>query len=291
MLCPAAAMREHDGSPTATEDHQRREQRARQESKKRTAPSGAVIYPAILREARDELRRPSMGLFWSGAAAGLSLAASVIAEALLRAHLPDAGWRPLVAKFGYSFGFLIVILGRQQLFTENTLTPVLPLLQERSRGVLRNVLRMWGVVLGANLLGALIMAVVLTQTPLLDPAVRSEVIDIGRDALQHGAGGTIVRGIFAGWLIAMMVWVLPFAETARVSVIVLLTWLVGIGQFAHCIAGAVQVFACAAGGGTSWGNAVFGYVLPALLGNIIGGVTLVAAVNHAQVNPEEDAGA
>src|SRR5215218_9856191 len=107
---------------TAAEDRQAEE---------RSAPSGKIVYKAILQEGEEELARTTSALFWSGLAAGLSMAFSMIAEGLLASHLPNAPWRPLVAKFGYSVGFLIVILGRQQLFTENTLTPILPLLQRK----------------------------------------------------------------------------------------------------------------------------------------------------------------
>src|SRR4051812_19632140 len=99
-----------------------------EEAHERSSPSGKVVYKAIMAEADEELDRSSGVLSWSGLAAGLSMGFSLLAEAILRARLPDKEWRPLVVKLGYSVGFLIVILGRQQLFTENTLTPVLPLL-------------------------------------------------------------------------------------------------------------------------------------------------------------------
>src|SRR5512142_606227 len=130
--------------PALNEDEQKQVTR-------RTAPRAAVVYEAIRREGEDELRRPSSALFWSGLAAGLSMGFSFVAESLLRAGLPDTPARPLIAKLGYSVGFLIVILGRQQLFTENTLTPILPLLQEKSLKAFLNVLRLWAVVLLANL--------------------------------------------------------------------------------------------------------------------------------------------
>src|SRR3954467_9003118 len=104
---------------------QEKEQKVDQEAEDRSAPSGKVVYHAIVKEADEELERSVAALFWSGLAAGLSMGFSLVGEAILRAHLPDEPWRPLVAKIGYSFGFLIVILGRQQLFTENTLTPML----------------------------------------------------------------------------------------------------------------------------------------------------------------------
>src|SRR5215216_5147591 len=96
-----------------TEKQQKQEQSehdpAEQEAEERSSPSGKVVYKAILKEAEDELERPSAALFWSGLAAGLSMGFSLVAEGLLRAHLPDKPWRPLLVKFGYSVGFLIVI--------------------------------------------------------------------------------------------------------------------------------------------------------------------------------------
>ena len=253
------------------------------EAEERSAPSGKVVYKAILKEGEEELARPSSALFWSGLAAGLSMGFSMIAEGLLTAYLPEAEWRPLAAKFGYSVGFLIVVLGRQQLFTENTLTPILPLLQRKEGAGLANVLRLWAVVLAANLLGALIVALVAAQTNAFDPEVRRAFVEMGHKAIAHDFWTTLLRGVFAGWLIALMVWLLPFAESARVWVIVVITYVVGLGHFSHIIAGAVEVFALAAAGQTTWANVFGGYIVPTLIGNVLGGVTLVATLNHAQV--------
>jgi formate/nitrite transporter FocA (FNT family) len=121
----------------------------------------------------------------------------------------------LIAKLGYSFGFVLVVLGRQQLFTENTLTPILPLLDRKDRVTFWNVLRLWGIVLAANLIGAVAIAWVLGNTQAFEPEVRRSFGDIGREAIRTGFGLAVLRGIFAGWLIAFMVWLLPFAESPR----------------------------------------------------------------------------
>lgn len=254
-----------------------------EDAERRSAPSGKIVYKAILKEGEEELSRPSAAIFWSGLAAGLSMGFSMIGEGLLHAYLPDVYWRPLVTKFGYSAGFLIVILGRQQLFTENTLTPILPLLQQKAVGTFSNVLRLWGLVLVANLLGALIIAFVAARTNAFDAQVREAFAEIGTKAMEHGFGTTLLRGIFAGWLIALMVWLLPFAESARVWVIIFITYLVGLGHFSHIIAGAVETFTVAAMGQQAWLAVLGGYIVPTLLGNILGGVSLVAILNHAQV--------
>lgn len=253
------------------------------EAEERSAVSALVVHEAIRREGEQELQRSSSALFWSGLAAGLSMGFSLIAEGLLRAHLPDQTWRPLVTKVGYSFGFLLVVLGRQQLFTENTLTPILPLLLHPDRKTLRNVIRLWVVVLVANLLGALAIAWVLGNTNVFRPEVRQAFHDIGYDSASVTFGEALLRGVFAGWLIAFMVWLLPFAEAFRVVVIVALTWLVGVGQFTHVIAGSVEVLYLGATGTATFSQVVGSYIIPTLIGNILGGVALVAALNHAQV--------
>ncbi|PRY10202.1 formate/nitrite transporter FocA (FNT family) [Pontibacter ummariensis] len=253
-----------------------------QQAKKLSSPSAKIIHKAILQEGEEELSRPSSALFWSGLAAGLAMGFSMIAEGLLLAYLPDEKWRPLVSNFGYSAGFLIVILGRQQLFTENTLTPILPLLHRMKVATFGNVLRLWTVVLIANLLGALLMSLAVAHTQTFDRHVLNAFAEIGHMAMKPGFVTTMLRGIFAGWLIALMVWLLPFAETSRIWVIILVTYLVGIGHFSHVIAGSVEIFTLAAMGQASWLSILTNYFVPALLGNILGGVTLVAALNHAQ---------
>ncbi|HXT11925.1 MAG TPA: formate/nitrite transporter family protein [Candidatus Angelobacter sp.] len=253
------------------------------EAEQRKSPSGAVVYKAILQEGFDELSRPPSALFWSGLAAGLSMGASLIAEGLLSSHLPEAPWRPLVSKFGYSVGFLVVILGRQQLFTENTLTPILPLLKEKTWHRFGRVMRLWGIVLFSNLLGCIAAAWVSDLKVAFEPDVRAQFAEIGREAMRGSFGVHVMHGVFAGWLIALMVWLLPFAENARLWVIIILSYFVGLGHFSHVVAGAVQTFYAAFAGENTWVEVFGRYLAPTFIGNVIGGVALVAALNHAQV--------
>ncbi|WP_019948921.1 formate/nitrite transporter family protein [Hymenobacter aerophilus] len=262
----------------------------KREANERKAPSGKVLYRTTFQEGEEELRRPTASLFFSGLAAGLSMGLSMIAQGLLTHYLPDAEWQPLVATFGYSMGFLVVILARQQLFTENTLTPIIPLLVRMDMVTLRNVLRLWAVVLTSNLLGALLLSLVAMRTTAFSPEVQEVFLHMGQKVMQFDFGTTLLRGIFAGWIIALMVWLLPFAESARVWVIILMTYLVGLAHFSHIIAGSVEAFSVAVVGAASWGQVLGGFVVPALLGNIIGGVTLVAVLNHAQVMAGKDEG-
>jgi len=260
-----------------------------QQIQSRTAPNSRIVHDAVLREGADELERPSSALAWSGLAAGLSMGFSLVAEGLLQAYLPEAPWRPLVSKLGYSVGFLVVILGRQQLFTENTLTPILPLLDRKDIHTAFNVLRLWTIVLLTNLLGGALTAIALTRTSVFDPAVRESFLALARETTEPGWTTIVLRGIFSGWLIALLVWLMPFAETARVWVIIILTYVIGLGHLSHVIAGSIEAAALAAVGELTWTAAFTHFTVPCLLGNIIGGVALVAAINHAQVVAGHDA--
>jgi formate/nitrite transporter FocA (FNT family) len=207
---------------------------------------------------------------------------SLFAEGLLQAHLPDAPWRPLVVNFGYSIGFIFVILGRQQLFTENTLTPILPLLVRRTWECMAKVLRLWAIVLSANLVGATFFAIAVVKLDIVSPGVRMAMLEIGRGAMMHDVGSIFVRAVLAGWLIAMMVWLLPAAQQ-QLPVILVVTYFVGLGGLSHIVAGAVETLAVVVSGGRSVGDWLSAWLLPTLMGNIVGGLLLVAALNHAQV--------
>src|SRR4051812_46788583 len=260
-----------------------------QEIQERSSPTGAVVYAAIRKEGDDELSRATAALAWSGLAAGLSMGFSFAAEAMLRAALPATPWRPLISKLGYSVGVLIVVLGRQQLFTENTLTVVLPLMRRRDSLMLANVARLWTIVLTANLVGAALFAWAAAQTEIFAPETRAAMAALGSDAMSPSIATVLLRGIVAGWLIALMVWLLPFAESARVWVIVILTYVAGIGAFAHVIAGSVETLFTVFAAQHSIATFASRFFAPALLGNIIGGVSLVAALAHAQFVAGEDA--
>lgn len=253
------------------------------QEEEKSAPSAHVVYEAIRIEGRHELERKTSSLAWSGLAAGLSMGFSFVTMAILHHHLPDTPWRPLVATLGYSVGFLIVILGRQQLFTENTLTVILPLLTRKTARDLMKVLQLWTIVLLANLVGGLIFAWAVAKTGAFDPDLHRSFDELASQAMSHPFRVTVLRGMFAGWLIALMVWLLPAAETARIWVIVIITYVVGVFHFPHIIAGASETFYLAINGMRSWSEVVGGFLVPALISNTINGVTLVAALAHAQI--------
>lgn len=235
----------------------------------------------------EELRRPTSSLAWSGLAAGLVLGFSVVAEAVILSHLPtDADWTPLVGDMGYTVGFIIVVLGRLQLFTENTITPVLPICKEPSRRNLQSLARNWSVVLAANLVGATLFAAFVTLTPALPEEARLQILGLGRHVADGGFGTTLVRGIGAGFLIASMVWVLANTLSGKFLAIFFITYVVALCGFAHVVAGTVEVAVLVFAGNLGAGAALTGFVLPALIGNIVGGTVLFGFISYAQVARE-----
>lgn len=256
------------------------------EAVKRSAPMALVIFEAIRREGEHEIERPSSSLAWSGLAAGLSMGFSFIAEAIIASYLPDAKWTPLISKFGYSIGFLVVILGRQQLFTENTLTPILQLLKKKTSSVLRHVGRLWIIVFIANVIGTFLFSYALANISIFEPEIYREFNVLAQNVVSSSFSVTFFRAIFAGWLIALIIWLLPFAEVARIWVIIIITYLIGLGSLSHIIAGSVEGFYGILAQQITILSFFTNFFIPTLCGNIIGGVALVAAINYAQVTYE-----
>lgn len=267
-----------------SDDHQNdKEHQAQREH----VPEGEVIFRAIRQDGDHALSLSVTALGWSGIAAGISMGFSLAGEGLIRAHMPDTAWRPLVAKFGYAVGFLIVILGRQQLFTEQTLTAILSLFsKDRPDGTLANVARLWTIVLVTNLIGVAMFSAFTAWTPAFAPEVQSAFSHIGNEALDPGFAANFVRAIYAGFLIATMVWLLPGSGEARLWIVVILAWIVGIGAFAHIIAGSSEGLYVVFRGERSFGDYLINFLAPALLGNTIGGVALVASLAYVQHAPE-----
>lgn len=268
--------------------HARQDEHREEQAREAQSLDAQTTYEVIRREGVRELGRSTAALFWSGLAAGLSMGFSFLGEALLHAYLPDARWRPLVATMGYCTGFVIVILGSQQLFTENTLTPIIPLLSRRTMDCARNVLRLWSAVLVANLIGAFLFGLVLARLSVVAPEVHPALAELAAKAMQHDFGTTLLHGVYAGWLIALLVWMLPGAESGKLAVVVIMTYFVGLGGFAHVIAGTSEVVYAVFRGDATWGRAIGGFIVPALVGNVLGGLTMVAALNHAQATSGED---
>jgi formate-nitrite transporter family protein len=251
-----------------------------------STPRTPVIYEVVRRLGDEEMKRPATSLWWSGIAAGASMSFSLLAQSALEAHLPEAAWKPLVVNLGYTVGFLMIVLGRQQLFTESTITVVLPVLKDFTGKSVFNLSRLWAIVLAANLIGTLFAAVFWRVTPAMPQEYYPAALKISEVLTHLGWWETLIRAIGAGFLIASMVWMLPTAESGKLAIIALLTYLISIAGFTHIIAGSMEAYLLALYGTWAWWQVIVDFMVPTLIGNIIGGTALFAAISYAQVMKE-----
>jgi formate-nitrite transporter family protein len=252
----------------------------------RQAASPRVIHEVIRRAGDEELERPGWSLVWSGLAGGIAISASILGKSLIARDLPEAGWTPLVTSVGYTLGFLVVILGRLQLFTESTLSAVIPVATHPSLGNLARLLRLWALVLGSNLLGTLLIAGLVHYHLIGSPEGAAAMEETARELLAHDWWATLRLGIPAGFLIAAVPWALPSSRGQEFWVVFVLTYFIALGSFAHVVAGSGEAWLLAFAGEVSFAQALVGLILPALIGNVIGGTGLFALLAHAQVRQE-----
>jgi formate/nitrite transporter FocA (FNT family) len=240
----------------------------------------------VREEGEAAMERTFAALMWSALAAGLSMGFSFLVQSILESELPDTSWRSLITSFGYTIGFVFVILGRQQLFTESTLTAVLPVLTRRDLTTLAKTFRLWAIVLFFNLIGTVIFAGLLQIPGVFSPGVTEALAKVAKAPLSADFGVTLVRAMFAGWLIALMVWLLPSARSARLLTVLLVSYTVAVSKLSHVIAGSVESAYAVMTGAASVSDYFLVFLVPTFIGNVIGGVSLVAIVNHAAIAPE-----
>jgi len=254
--------------------------------KERRRLRAAVVYEIIRVEGEGELARSFGALWWSALAAGISIGFSVLSQAMLEATLKGVPGAGMIADFGYCVGFLIVILAHQQLFTENTLTAVLPVMVRKDWNTILGVLRLWTIVLAGNLVGCFLFAAFLAYSGALSPEIADSVGDISRHMMANTPAEMFVKGIAAGWLIAALVWMLPSSEGTEIFVITLITYIIALGDFTHIIAGSVEAIYMWLIGEVSFWTMAGRFFIPTLLGNVAGGTVLFAVISYAQVREE-----
>ncbi len=251
-----------------------------------TPPDAKVIHEIIRADGEKELERSISALSWSALGAGLSMGFSFFTMAIIKSGLPDAPWSKLVTSLGYTIGFLIVVLGRQQLFTESTLTAVLPFLIRKNRKTFLQTARLWGVVLLFNIVGTFMFAWLISHPDLFSTEVNAALRSLAAKAIEDSFWPMLIKAILAGWLIALMVWLIPGAGQARLWLIMILTYIVALAQFSHIIAGSVEAAFNVFTGHIGFGEYFTRFMIPTLIGNTVGGVSLVAILNHAPIREE-----
>jgi formate/nitrite transporter FocA (FNT family) len=257
------------------------------EVERKRPPRAAVLHEIIRSDGEQELKRSVSALGWSSLAAGLSMGFSMLARGVLHRYVGDMPGGFLIESLGYPLGFLLVILSRQQLFTENIMTAVLPVMTEPTLNNFRCFLRLWSVVLAGNLIGVSLFAFGLLHLQQFD-ATEKALVDVGEALMTNTPWQMFTKGILAGWLISMMVWMLAAAEHSRFTVILMTTYVIAIGGFTHIVVGSVEAMYLVFAGRLDFLDCVTQFALPTLAGNIVGGSLIFALISHAQVRSDVD---
>lgn len=243
--------------------------------------SAREIYEQVIEEAIDELERPAQSLAYSALFAGFTIGSSALVVALVMASIGGSEGAALIAAFAYPIGYLAVILGRAQFFTENTLYPVLASFRDSSR--LPGTARLWLIVFTGNLIGVMAFALLVTETNILSPAADEALVSNGVKDAGGGFSFNFWSAVVTGWLIAQIAWLVEAADAtiARIAVIWGLAFVVALGGFDHCIASTPNVLSALLDGEIGIGRFA-GWLGTATLGNIAGGVLIVSLVNYGQ---------
>lgn len=266
-------------SQSQQQNKQRQEDDSTPETRRLTA---AEILQAAMENARDELRRSGQKLAFSGVAGGLTMGLTGLGVASLRALLGPGASQQIAPYLLYPIGFVAVIIGRAQLFTENTLYPVVLVLDERRH--LLSTLRLWGIVYASNVVGALLFALLAAKTAALRPDILSQLVQLGQETSTGSFAHFFWSGVIGGWLIALVAWTVTASQwtIGQLAIVYLLTFVVGVGRFAHCIAGSGEVLSGVVTGVVP-ASAYGIWLLAATAGNICGGVIIVSLLNYGQV--------
>jgi formate-nitrite transporter family protein len=259
------------------------EQKVEVDSTRRSAPQ---ILEQVANNGREELARSSKALAFSGVAGGLTMGLTGLSVAIVQATLGPGTTHEFIAHLFYPLGFIAVIIGRAQLFTENTLYPVILVLDEHRH--VKNMLRLWAVVFVSNIFGALVFATLAIRTPALNPGYQQELMGLGMSALGASTAAVFWSAIIGGWLIALVAWMVSASHwtIGQVVIVWLVTFTVGIGHFAHCIATSGEILSAVVGGMAPV-HMYLHWIAFATMGNILGGVMIVSLLNYGQVKAGE----
>jgi len=245
-----------------------------------------LIYNIIREEGEAELARPLQALAFSGLAAGILVSFSFLFRSVFHMHLAGSTFEPLVSCLGYTVGFIIVILGRMQLFTENPITTIIPLLSEWSWFRFYEVARLWATVFFFNIVGTAIAAAFYSCPYTLSPQIEAAMYDVAVNVMTLAPIENLLRGIPAGILIAAIVWISPQTKYFRFVMILFLVYFIALGDFAHVVVGSCEMAYIVMADNASFSDYFFRFLIPCGIGNVIGGTLIFTLLVYYQVAKE-----
>jgi formate/nitrite transporter FocA (FNT family) len=258
-----------------------------QEGKDETEPKkpSLQILRHEIEEGRDALERPLDALFISGLSAGLDVGFSLFLMAVVRTLTEGTFSEPavkLLVANAYAVGFIFVVLGRSELFTEQTTLAVLPVLNRRVRPVA--LARLWAVVYVSNLLGSAAFAgLAVWVGPSLGVIEPGTFGTIARPLVAHPEEVLFASALLAGWLMGLLSWLVAAARDtiSQLAIVWLITTVIGLARLPHVIVGTVEVLAALYAGQGITITEYVRFLVWVTLGNAIGGSFFVAFIKYS----------
>lgn len=246
-----------------------------------------TILEQQMTQAEEELERPASALLLSGFAAGLDLSFGPLTMAVGLTLTRDVFAKPIQEIFVanlYAVGFIFVVLGRSALFTEHTTSAVLPVLARRAS--VARLVRLWALVLVANIAGgALFAAVAVRLGPALGVVELSAFGELATPLVNKASWVMLLSAIGAGWIMGLLTWLVTASRdtVSQIIIVWLATTVIGLTKLHHSIAGTTEVLMGAfAGAGIT--AADYGrFILWVSIGNAIGGALFVALLKFSSV--------
>ena len=261
-------------------------QKERQILKENATMQSQMVFKIIREEGEEELNRKFSALAFSALAAGIFVSFSFFFRAVLHLHMGDSQFEPIISSFGYTVGFVIVILGRMQLFTENPIVTIIPLLSNFTAKEFFKVVRLWGIVFFFNIVGTTIAALFFSNDFAVSVEVSNAMHDVAINVMKLPATDNLIRGIPAGIIIAALVWVAPQTKNFRLATIIFFVYFIALGEFAHVVVGSCEMAFEVIDGEANFFDYFFRFLIPTFFGNVLGGAGIFTLLIYHQVRNE-----
>ena len=257
------------------------------EPKKEEKPKEAFeIMNEQIEAGLKEHNRSGIGLFLSSISAGLEVGFSILLIGVMYTLFKNevsSSKLYLMMAMVYPIGYVFVIIGRSELFTEHTTLATIPVLN--GNATFKSLIILWATIYFGNLIGGYLFGIIILQFNSGSKLISLEFFNfVSTKMLEYSAGKIFISSIIAGWLMGTLSWLLSSAEDtlSRVVMIFLVTFIISIAGLHHCIVGSIEVFMAVVSKADkiTWAD-FFTFQGIATLGNIIGGVVIVALLKFA----------
>ena len=253
------------------------------------------IWDESVKEGSRRLQRGTLGMASTGVIGGVDVMIGIMALTVVSGALAVVVPEPVAHVGGslvFGVGFVLIILGRSELFTENFLVPIAPVL--RRLAPVSAVARLWTVTALANLVGIFVLAAIFTRAGLVPPETLDAAGKVADTFAERDFIAALLSAIIAGTVMTLFTWIATAVEldVARIGIALIVGFILAAPSLNHAIVGFGEMsFGLLAGTTSSaeWIDVAQNFPV-SVLGNLIGGLGFVTLARVLQVQGEPDDG-